>query len=73
VGHSEAREVEVTLDAALLGLDSKVGSLESGNPADFSVLEQDPHAVNPAEIRNIAVRDTLLGGRVSPSSEIGKR
>lgn len=63
----------VTIDAAyVLGLDSKIGSLEPGKLADFTVLEKDPHAVRPAEIRNIPVWGTVLGGRVFPSAEISK-
>ena len=61
----------VTIDAAyVLGLDDRVGSLEDGKLADFTVLDQDPHEVRPAEIRNIPVWGTVLGGRVFPSSEI---
>lgn len=64
----------VTVDAAyVLGLDSKIGSLEPGKLADFTVLEQDPHTVKPAEIRHIPVWGTVLGGQVFPNAEIGKR
>jgi predicted amidohydrolase YtcJ len=63
----------VTIDAAyVLGLDSKIGSLEPGKLADFTVLERDPHTAKPAEIRNIQVWGTVLGGRVFPNTEIGK-
>ena len=64
----------ITVDAAyVLGLDHKVGSIEPGKLADFTVLEQDPHKVRPASIRDIPVWGTVLGGRVFPASEIGKR
>jgi len=64
----------VTIDAAyVLGLDSKIGSLEPGKLADFTVLEQDPHDVKPAEIRDILVWGTVVGGRVFPTADIGKR
>ena len=78
LGASERISVEqalrmVTIDAAyVLGLDSKIGSLEPGKLADFTVLERDPHTAKPAEIRNIQVWGTVLGGRVFPNTEIGK-
>jgi len=63
----------ITIDAAyVLGLDNKIGSIEPGKLADFTVLEQDPHQVRPAAIRDIPVWGTVLGGRVFPASEIGK-
>lgn len=61
----------VTIDAAfVLGIDDKVGSLEPGKLADFTVLEGDPHEVGPASIKDIPVWGTVLGGRVFPASEI---
>ena len=64
----------ITIDAAyVLGLDNKVGSIEPGKLADFTVLEQDPHNVKPAAIRNIPVWGTVVGGRVFPASEISNR
>jgi len=63
----------VTTDAAyVLGIDDKVGSLEPGKLADFTVLERDPHEVKALAIRDIAVWGTVLGGQVFPASEIGK-
>ena len=64
----------ITIDAAyVLGLDNKIGSIEPGKLADFTVLNQDPHDVKPAAIRDIAVWGTVLGGRVFPASEISQR
>lgn len=64
----------VTTDAAyVLGIDDKVGSLEPGKLADFTVLERDPHTTAPRKIRDIGVWGTVVGGRVFPASEIGKK
>lgn len=64
----------VTTEAAyVLGIDDKVGSLEPGKLADFTVLDRDPHDVKAAAIRDIPVWGTVLGGRVFPSAEIVAR
>ena len=61
----------VTTDAAyVLGIDDKVGSLEPGKLADFTVLERDPHDVKPAAIKDIPVWGTVVGGRVFPTAGI---
>ena len=38
--------------------------LDVGKFADFAVLDRDPLDVEPMAIRDIAVRATVLGGRV---------
>ena len=64
----------ITIDAAyVLGLDNKVGSIEPGKLADFTVLDNDPYNTKPAAIRDIPVWGTVLGGRVFPVSEIVQR
>ncbi|MEH6365535.1 MULTISPECIES: amidohydrolase [Pseudomonas] len=65
VSVAEALEM-ITLGAAYtLRLDHKVGSLEVGKFADMVVLEQDPLAIDPAQLRNVRVLATVLGGKVN--------
>jgi predicted amidohydrolase YtcJ len=53
----------VTLGAAAVQkLDDRLGSIEVGKFADFTVLEEDPLAVDPLKIRDIKVWGTVLGG-----------
>ena len=55
----------VTVDAAyVLGVDDRLGSIETGKYADFVVLSDDPQTVDPMKIRDIEVIATILGGRV---------
>ena len=55
----------VTLGPAhTLHLDGEVGSIETGKRADFAVLHDDPLAVDPAAIREVAVWGTVQAGRV---------
>jgi len=62
----------VTLGAAFtLKLDTEIGSIETGKRADFAILEDDPLAVDPAALKDVAVWGTVVGGRVFPVSEIG--
>lgn len=68
--HGERIEVgralqAITIDAAyLIGMDHEVGSLEVGKYADMVVLDRDPTAVDPDELRSIEVLGTVVGGRV---------
>jgi predicted amidohydrolase YtcJ len=41
------------------------GSLTPGKLADFVILEQDPHAVDPDSIKDIKVVQTVMGGRAT--------
>ena len=62
----------ITLGAAFtLKLDTELGSIETGKRADFTVLEDDPLAVEPSVLKDVPVWGTVLGGRVFPCSEIG--
>jgi predicted amidohydrolase YtcJ len=38
------------------------GSITAGKLADFTMLEKDPHDVNPDQIKNIKVLRTVVGG-----------
>ena len=53
----------ITVDAAyILSQDDRLGSIEVGKLADFTVLADDPYEVAPTEIGSIEVVDTILGG-----------
>jgi predicted amidohydrolase YtcJ len=39
------------------------GSITAGKLADFTMLEKDPHDVNPDEIKNIKIVRTVVGGK----------
>jgi predicted amidohydrolase YtcJ len=63
----------ITIDAAYtLGVEDKVGSVQAGKFADFTVLARDPMAVDPKTIRDIQILATVLGGRVIMTSETSK-
>ncbi|OHD73673.1 MAG: hypothetical protein A2177_16790 [Spirochaetes bacterium RBG_13_68_11] len=54
-----------TLGAArAAGRGRDAGTIEPGRLADLTVLEADPFAVNPHEIRDVPVRATIVGGRL---------
>jgi predicted amidohydrolase YtcJ len=52
-----------TRDAAQLGR-LAAGSIEPGMRADLAVLPRDPLTMEPAELHNVAVDVTIIGGRV---------
>ena len=61
----------ITLGAAYtLHLDGELGSIEVGKKADFAVLEDDPTAVDPMELKDVRVWGTVQGGRVFAASEL---
>ena len=54
----------ITLGAAYtLRLDAEIGSIETGKAADFAVLGDDPTAVAPEALKDVAVLGTVSGGR----------
>ncbi len=53
----------VTIDAARqLGQGDRIGSLETGKEADFTILESDPYKVSPDAIADIKVSETWVAG-----------
>lgn len=74
-GPSERISVEqalrmITIDAAYtLGVDDKIGSIEAGKLADFAVLDADPQEVSPMEIKDVPVVATIVGGKVTMTSD----
>jgi predicted amidohydrolase YtcJ len=53
----------VTIDAARqLGQGDRLGSLEKGKEADFTILESDPYKVSPDAITDIKVSETWVAG-----------
>jgi predicted amidohydrolase YtcJ len=58
----------VTLDSAyVLGMDSKIGSIEPGKFADFTVLESDPLTHPSKTLRDIKVWGTVFSGVKYPA------
>lgn len=70
LGESERLSVPQALHAITLGaawtlkIDDEVGSIECGKRADFCVLEDDPLARDPIELKDLRVWGTVLSGRV---------
>ncbi|MED5563069.1 MAG: amidohydrolase [Gemmatimonadota bacterium] len=57
----------VTVDAAWsLRMDHEIGSIAAGKKADFAVLEEDPFAVSPDDVKDIEVWGTVFEGQVFP-------
>ena len=53
----------VTIDAARqLGQGDRLGSIEKGKEADFTILESDPYEVSPDAIDRIKVSETWVAG-----------
>ena len=53
----------MTIDAARqLGQGDRLGSLETGKEADFTILESDPYKVSPDAIADIKVSETWVAG-----------
>lgn len=70
-------DLAVTVDQALrgitlyaarqLGMGDRIGSLEVGKEADFTLLESDPYTTDPGQLSAIKVSETWVeGARVQP-------
>ena len=60
----------VTIDAAyVLGMDDKIGSIEPGKFAAFTVLESDPLTVPSEQIRDIGVWGSVFAGGKYPAPD----
>jgi hypothetical protein len=46
--------------------DNRIGSIAPGKIANFTVLEDDPHAVDPARLKDVPVGGTVFEGRIHP-------
>jgi len=56
----------ITMGAAyVLKMDGEVGSIQCGKRADFCLVDRDPFAVAPEELREVAPVATVLGGEVT--------
>lgn len=55
----------ITIEAAqVIGMDHLVGSLAAGKKADFVVLDDDPHSVELAALRDLPIHATVFEGRL---------
>jgi predicted amidohydrolase YtcJ len=55
----------MTINGAYLAFEENIkGSIEIGKLADFAAISADPFQVNPAEIKDLQVELTIIGGKV---------
>lgn len=65
VSAAAALDMHTVAGAAAAGEDDVLGRIRGGALADAVVLDRDPTAIDPAEIADIRVRATIVGGRVA--------
>jgi len=54
----------VTVDAVWQTFEEDIkGTIEIGKLADFTVLDQNPLKIAPEQIRNITVKEVIIGGK----------
>jgi predicted amidohydrolase YtcJ len=54
----------ITVDAAfMLGLENEIGSVTSGKRADFTILDEDPYAVDAGSLADIPIWGTIFEGK----------
>lgn len=59
-----------TINGARASFEEKTkGSIAAGKLADFVILEQDPHDVDPDRIKNITIVRTVVGGKTMHPQE----
>ncbi len=57
----------VTIEAAYSWRqEDRIGSIKPGKIANFTVLEQDPHAVAPIQLKDVPIWGTVFEGRIFP-------
>lgn len=59
----EALRAITILAAQELHCDDVTGSIEVGKFADLAILDRDPFAIEPRQIANVKVKETVVGGR----------
>ncbi|HZM11200.1 MAG TPA: amidohydrolase [Candidatus Limnocylindrales bacterium] len=78
-GHVAGPEQRISVDAGLRAItieaayswrrEDSLGSIAPGKIANFTVLERDPYAVPPEELKDIAIWGTVFEGRLFPIHE----
>jgi len=70
IGADQALTVEEAIRAHTIGAahalfaDDRLGSIEPGKYADLTVIDGDPFAVDPGEIRSLPIWMTVIGGDI---------